>query len=222
MYKVINCKKLVKYQDGLSMQRNAFEKVKNKEYKGIFFILEHYPVYTIGTNGGWENLLFSKEYLESKEIDIVKTNRGGNITFHGPGQIVAYPILDLTNLKRDAHWYIDCLEEVVIGVLKEYGIEGSRKSNYRGVWIEDKKIAALGVSLKEWITTHGLSININVDKKYYTMINPCGITEFGVSSLEDYIKNVNIISVKQKLISSLENVFEIQLDGTEEAILERS
>lgn len=196
MYKVIDCKKNVQYADGIKIQRQAYEKVYDEGYNGILFILEHTPVYTIGTNGGIENLLVSKEILEEKGIDIIETKRGGNVTFHGPGQIIAYPIFNLKKIKKDAHWYIDCLEEVVINTLLEYGISGSRKPEYRGVWVEDLKISALGVYLKRWITLHGLSLNINVDKKYFEMINPCGITEYGISSLEDYVKHVEINKVK--------------------------
>ena len=220
MYKAINYKEYIRYQDGLSMQKKAFEMIKEGKVDGILLILEHYPVYTIGTNGGWENLLYSKEALKQQGIDIIEISRGGNITFHGLGQIVAYPIFNLEKLKKDAHWYIDCLENVVIDVLREYEIRGSKKSEYRGVWVEDNKIAAIGVHVKKWITLHGLSFNIGVDKKYFDMINPCGITKFGISSLKDYVKNPDLKSVKQKLIESFENVFEIQLDEAEESLLE--
>ncbi|MBN7773113.1 lipoyl(octanoyl) transferase LipB [Clostridium aminobutyricum] len=213
MYKLMECNGLTNYKDGLKMQQTAFEKVYNEQYKGILIILEHYPVYTIGTGGGWENLLCSKEYLKEQGVDIVEINRGGNITFHGPGQVVAYPIFDLSKMKRDAHWYIESLEQIVINVLSEYGIEGARKPEYKGVWIDDKKISAVGVHLKRWITSHGLSFNINVDKKYFNQINPCGITEFGIASLEDYMEDVDIASIKQHLVKNFEKVFDIQFDA---------
>ncbi len=210
MYRLIVCDRFIKYKDGLQMQQSAFEKVRDGECEGVLIVLEHDPVYTIGTGGGLENLLCSREYLESQGIDIVEINRGGNITFHGPGQIVAYPVFNLSSMQRDAHWYIASLEQAVIDVLGEYGIEGTRKPEYRGVWIQDKKVSAVGVHLKKWITTHGLSFNVNVDKKYFNQINPCGITEFGIVSLEDYIEKINIADVKQKLVKSFENVFDIQ------------
>ena len=213
MYKLINCKGLIKYEDGLRMQLTAFDKVKNEEYEGILFILEHYPVYTIGTGGGWENLLCSRKYLEEQGIDIVEINRGGNITYHGPGQVVAYPVFNLSNLNYDAHRYIESLEQVVINVLNEYGIEGSRKPEYKGVWINDKKISAVGVHIRKWITSHGLSFNINMDKNYFNQINPCGITEFGIASLEDYVENIHITDIKQKLVNSFSNVFDIQFEA---------
>lgn len=213
MYKLIRSNELIKYRDGLQMQSTAFEQVKNGECEGVLILLEHYPVYTIGTGGGWDNLLCSKEYLEERRIDIVEINRGGNITFHGPGQIVAYPVFNLSKLGCDAHQYIASLEQVVINVLREYGLEGSKKPEYRGVWIDDKKIAAVGVHLKRWITSHGLSFNINVDKNYFNQINPCGITEFGIVSLEDHVKNINLNDVKQKVVKSFEDVFDVPFEA---------
>jgi len=204
---------LIKYREGLQIQQIAYEKVYRGDYEGVLILLEHYPVYTIGTGGGWDNLLCSKEYLEERGIDIVEINRGGNITFHGPGQIVAYPVFNLSKLGCDAHQYIASLEQVVIDVLGEYGIEGSRKPEYRGVWIDDKKIAAVGVHLKRWITSHGLSFNINVDKNYFNQINPCGITEFGIASLEDHVKNIDLNNVKQKVVKSFENVFGVPFEA---------
>lgn len=221
MYKVIDFKEQVPYEQGYSLQLNAFEKVRKNVYAGILLILEHKPVYTIGSNGGWDNFLCSKEDLKNQGIDIVPINRGGNITFHGSGQIVVYPIFNLNRLKKDIHWYIDCLEDIIIHVLKDYGIEGNKKPQYRGVWINDKKIAAIGVHVKRWITLHGLSFNINIDKKYFQMINPCGITEFGISALEDYIEDIDINDVKQKLINGFEHVFNIKFERAEKSIIER-
>ncbi|MCG8484847.1 MAG: lipoyl(octanoyl) transferase LipB [Clostridia bacterium] len=220
MYKVIYCKEYVRYNDGLNMQQSARKKVLDGEYDGILFILEHAPVYTLGTGGGRENFLISEEELSEKGIDIVETKRGGNVTFHGPGQVVAYPIFNLKKLKQDAHWYIDCLEEVVIKTLEEYGIAGSRKSEYRGVWIDGLKISALGVHLKRWVTFHGLSFNVNVDKAYFNMINPCGITQYGISSLEDYTDSVEINKVKRQLVQNFEKVFHIKLETIDISILE--
>lgn len=220
MYKMINCTEYVKYNNGLTMQQKAFEKVTEGTYDGILFILEHSPVFTTGTNGGFENFLIPKEKLEEDGIDIFESKRGGNVTFHGPGQIVAYPIFNLLKLKKDAHWYIDCLEEVVIKTLSEYGIHGSKKPEYRGVWIENSKICALGVYLRRWTTFHGLSLNVNIDKKYFHMINPCGITEHGVSTLTDYMKFVEIDKVKEQLVNNFQKVFNIELKNADESILE--
>lgn len=210
MYKLIKCSDYVKYEDGLKLQLDTFDRVKNREIEGALIILEHSPVFTIGTGGGWENLLCSRAELESGGIDIAEINRGGNITFHGPGQVVAYPIFNLNSLKCDAHGYIFTLEQLIINVLNEYGIEGFRKPEYKGVWIEDEKISAVGVHLKRWITTHGLSFNVNVDKRYFAKINPCGIKEFGICSLSDKIENIDIAAVKQKIVIQFEQIFNIK------------
>lgn len=211
MYRLIMPESNVSYDVGLKMQQKAYELVAAGEYDGVIFILEHKPVFTVGANGGVENLLVSLEELNNKEIDLVKINRGGNITFHGPGQIVAYPILNLNRHYRDVHWYVSSLENVVIDTLSEYNIAGYKKPEYRGVWVDEKKISAVGVHLKKWISTHGLSLNVNVDKTYFKMINPCGITEFGVASIEDYQDNIKISDVKYKLIESFEKLFKINL-----------
>lgn len=220
MYKLINCKEFVRYADGLKMQQIAQKKVIEGEYDGILFILEHAPVYTLGTGGGRDNFLIPEEELSQKGIDVVETKRGGNVTFHGPGQVVAYPIFNLKKLKQDAHWYIGCLEEVVIKTLEEYGISGSRKLEYRGVWVDNSKISALGVYLKRWVTFHGLSFNVNVDKAYFSIINPCGITQYGISTLEDYTDSADINKVKKQLIQNFEKVFNIKLQSEDKSILE--
>ncbi len=219
MFKVIKFNRLLNYADGLDFQNKAFESVKNEEYDGMLLILEHTPVFTFGTGGGFDNFLMPKKKLSDLGIDLVKTKRGGNVTFHGPGQIVAYPIFNLAKLQKDSHWYMHCVEEVVIKTLEEFGIKGSRKPKYRGVWVEDRKISAVGIRISKWITMHGLGFNINVDKKYFDMINPCGITEFGVASLEDFGIDMEIEDIKDVLISNFEKVFEIELIEDDEKIL---
>lgn len=211
MYRLIMPEASISYNEGLKMQQKAYEMVAAGECDGIIFILEHKPVFTVGTNGGFENLLVTIEELKNKEIDVVKINRGGNITFHGPGQIVAYPILNLSRYYKDAHWYVSLLEDVVINTLSQYSIKGYKKPEYRGVWVDQKKISAVGVHLKKWISTHGLSLNVNVDKEYFKMINPCGITEFGVASMEEYQDNIKIADVKRILIENFEKLLKINL-----------
>ena len=215
----MNYSGLTKYEEGLRAQETAFQKVKSGAYKGILIILEHSPVYTIGSGGGWDNLLQTKEFFDSRGIDLVTINRGGNVTFHGPGQIVAYPIFDLKHLKQDTHWYIESLEDVVINVLSDYGIKGTRKPQYRGTWVGEQKISAVGVHVKQWITTHGLSFNINVDKEYFNWINPCGIKEFGITSLEDYVENIHMTCIKKQLIQSFEYVFQVQFAAADKELL---
>lgn len=220
MYKIVKFTEPMSYESVLKMQMNALEKVKNKEYKGIILILQHLPTYTTGSGGGWDNLLYPIEYFKNQGIELIETKRGGNITFHGPGQIVMYPILDLTELKKDVHWYIQSMEESVIRLLKKYEIIGYRKPEYRGVWVGDKKMSAVGVAIERWVTYHGISLNINVDKKYFDWINPCGIKEFGICSLEDYVTDTDINCVLNKMVECFEEVFQIKLQEENQLLFE--
>ena len=148
-------------------------------------LVEHFPVYTLGKNTPREHLLTE----ESHNISIIQTDRGGDITFHGPGQLVGYPILDLNQYKRSITWYMRELEQLIIDVLKEYDINAERKKGLTGVWVKGKKIAALGVRISKWVTMHGFSLNINPDLKYYQGIIPCGIKDYGVTSMADLLGN---------------------------------
>lgn len=207
---IIKFNELLDYKTGLEIQRKAFNKVTNGEVDGIIFLLQHKPIFTIGRNGGKDNLLISKEKLEEYGIDLQDTNRGGNITYHGPGQLVGYPIFNLTKFEKDIILYVRKLEEVIIRTLSNYGVDATRKSEYPGVWVNDKKIAAIGVHKKKWITSHGFAFNIEVNKQHFGLINPCGITDFGIASLNDYIENIDFNEVVQIVESAFNEVFEIE------------
>lgn len=180
---------------------------------------EHPPVYTLGKSGKEEHVLVSKEELERRNIAYYETNRGGDITFHGPGQIVGYPIIDLEKYYRDIGRYLRSLEEVIILTLAEYGIKGERSKGETGVWIDPenkmkaRKICAMGVRCSRWITMHGFALNVNTNLEYFTMIVPCGIVGKQVTSLEKELgKQVDIEEVKRKLISKFEHVFECEMN----------
>ncbi|WP_273701995.1 lipoyl(octanoyl) transferase LipB [Acetomicrobium sp.] len=205
---VVEFKEPLGYGDGLTLQERAFEKVSAGEVDGILLLLEHKPVFTIGRSGGRENLLVDERVLEAYGIELYETNRGGNITYHGPGQIVAYPIFNLSKWKKDLQWYVSCLEEVIIQVLKDYNIKAGRKPKYRGVWVADKKIAAIGIAVERWITMHGFAFNVKVDKSHFELINPCGMKEFSVASLDDYVKDIDFREVVKKVKEKFSLVFE--------------
>jgi lipoyl(octanoyl) transferase len=176
--------------------------------------VEHLPVYTLGKSGNKENVLLDEEGLKEKEIQFFLTNRGGDITFHGPDQIVGYPILDLEKYYTDIGKYLRNLEEVIILTLAAYGITGERSSGETGVWIEpgvpgrERKICAIGVRCSRWITMHGFAFNVNTDLSYFNHIIPCGIVNKQVTSLEKEIGyKANMKEVKEKLKDSFENVF---------------
>ena len=173
------------YNDAWKLQKRLQSQRISGQIDDQLLLVEHFPVYTLGKNTPKEHLLTK----ESDNISIIQTDRGGDITFHGPGQLVGYPILDLNQYKRSITWYMRELEQLIIDVLKEYDINAERKKGLTGVWIKGKKIAALGVRISKWVTMHGFSLNINPDLKYYQGIIPCGIKDYGVTSMADLLGN---------------------------------
>ena len=168
-------------------------------------LVEHPPVYTLGKNAPMDDLLIK----DNDDISIIQTDRGGKITFHGPGQLVGYPIIDLNNYKRSISWYMRELEQLIINVLLDYNINSQRKKGLTGIWVKDKKIAALGVRISRWVTMHGFSLNVNPDLSYYESIVPCGITDFGVTSMAEILekKCPEISDTKLKIIDYFSSQF---------------
>jgi len=179
--------------------------------------VEHPHVYTLGKSGHIENLLANQDFLSQIKASFVKTNRGGDITYHGPGQLVGYPILDLDQFKPDIHWYMRSLEEVIIKTVNEYGLNGERSKGETGVWLDvgkpfARKICAMGVKASRWVTMHGFALNVNPDLKYFEYIIPCGIKDKAVTSLERELgKMIPMEEVKEKVKSHFEEVFEAEL-----------
>ena len=196
--------------------KNKKEATSNKTENHLIFC-EHPHVYTLGKSGKKENLLVNKEYLKSRGASFYKTNRGGDTTYHGPGQIVGYPIFDLDKFFHDIHKYLRLLEESVILTLKDYGVKGERSDGETGVWLDvgmpsARKICALGVKASRWVTMHGFAFNINTDLSYFKNIIPCGIVGKNVTSLEQEIgRKVDIEKVKEKLKKNIELSFEMNL-----------
>ena len=178
---------------------------------------EHPHVYTLGNSGNKENLLVNEDYLKSRGATFYKTNRGGDITYHGPGQIVGYPIFDLDNFFNDIGKYLRFLEESIILTMKEYGLDGQRSDGETGVWLDvgktnARKICALGVKTSRWVSMHGFAFNINTDLYYFENIIPCGINDKQVTSLQKELGiKIDIDRVKKQLKSNIELVFEIKL-----------
>jgi lipoyl(octanoyl) transferase len=219
---------LLDYQKAVEYQTKIFNKIidqKLKNRKSVnkeitqnhLIFVEHPNVYTLGKSGDINNLLLSKEDLEKKGIQFFNTNRGGDITCHGPGQIVCYPILDLDNFFSDIHKYLRYLEEVVIQTLNEFGIKSERSPDETGVWIEPKqisarKICAMGVKASRWVTMHGFALNVDNDLSYFENIIPCGISNKSVTSITNEIANqVDKYDVKEKIIKNFENIFSAKL-----------
>lgn len=201
-------------------------KIKNRREETMlptpnyFLFVEHPHVYTLGKSGDIGNLLLNKQQLQEKEATFYKINRGGDITYHGPGQIVGYPILDLDNFFTDIHKYLRFLEEMVILTLAEYNIKGVRSDGQTGVWLDvgtpfARKICALGVRASRWVTMHGFAFNVNADLGYFDHIIPCGINDKAVTSLqvELGVEKVDVEEVKKKLLKHFTTLFEAEFIG---------
>jgi lipoyl(octanoyl) transferase len=219
---------LVDYQEAWDKQGQIFDqtvalKIKNRTddtrlpTPNYLIFCEHPNVYTLGKSGHAENLLLDEEGLSAKEASYYKINRGGDITFHGPGQIVGYPILDLDNFFTDIHLYLRTLEEAVILTLKDYGIAAGRYEGFTGVWLDAdnhraRKICALGVRCSRWVTMHGFALNVNTDLGYFNNIVPCGIDDKDVTSISRELgRAVDIEEVKLKLKGHIAALFGMQL-----------
>lgn len=172
------------YQEAFSLQKKLLKLRIDKKIPDTLVILQHPPVYTIGRKGGRENILVGPDVLCREGITVCETDRGGDITYHGPGQIVGYPILDLNQHGRDVHRLIRLYEEVVIRLLEGYGIHGCRVPEYPGVWVGSEKICAIGIGVSNWVTFHGFALNVNTDLVRFSFITPCGISGKGVTSME--------------------------------------
>ena len=208
------------YQESL-FQKIVDTKIQNRKQEtqiptsNYFLFVEHPHVYTLGKSGDFSNLLLSEKQLEQKSATFYKINRGGDITYHGPGQIVGYPILDLENFFPDIHKYLRLLEEVIILTLAEYNIIGVRSEGETGVWLGvgtpfARKICAMGVRASRWVTMHGFALNVNADLGYFDNIIPCGIKGKAVTSLnvELGVEKINEHEVKEKILKHFSNLFE--------------
>jgi lipoyl(octanoyl) transferase len=189
-----------KYKSVLSLQKKLQKQRIAGNIKDTLILVEHEPVYTLGKNSNRDHLLQSRD----KSVEVYNTERGGEVTFHGPGQLVGYPILDLRNYKKSVSWYMRTLEELTIRVLKEFDIKGSRIKGLTGVWVDNKKIAAQGVRISRWVTMHGFSINVCPQLSYYDGIIPCGIFDYDVTSMEECLNKK--LSIK-KIKSSVSKIF---------------
>lgn len=217
------------YKETWDYQETLFQqvldiKIRNRR-EGIgmptpnyFLFVEHPHVYTLGKSGDMENLLVAEAELEQKGAKFYKINRGGDITYHGPGQVVGYPILDLDNFFTDIHKYLRLLEEMVIRTLAEYGLEGERSDGETGVWLDvgtpfARKICAMGVRASRWVTMHGFAFNVNTDLGYFDLMIPCGIKDKAVTSLNVELgkPELDVAEVKQKLIRHFEELFEAEV-----------
>lgn len=207
----------IDYKEAWDIQKLTFQARLNKEIPDILYLLEHPNTYTLGKTADKKNLIGNEDFITSNKINIFNIDRGGDITYHGPGQIVGYPIIDLNDWKKDTHKYLRALEEIIIKVLNHFNLQGQRNKEYTGVWIENRKIAAIGIKVSRWITMHGFAFNINTDLSMFNGIIPCGISEPGkeVTSLKNELGNeININLVKELIKKYFIELFEYKYSAS--------
>lgn len=204
---------LISYSNSVALQQRLVAARKAGAISDVLLICEHPHVITLGRNASRVNLLATESVLREKEVEFHETNRGGDVTYHGPGQIVGYPILDLDTIRRDVHWYVRTLEEVMIRATAEFGLSAFRVPGRTGIWVQppadshpgdgiwEEKLAAIGVHISRWVTSHGFAYNVSTDLRYFDLIVPCGIAERKATSLEKLLsRSVASAEVKNPLI----------------------
>ena len=210
---------LVTYENGMKLQQKLVEMRQRDEIADQLLLLEHPPVITLGRGGDETNLLAAPSHLAAEGVRFYETTRGGDITYHGPGQIVGYPILHLGEGKRDVRKYVTSLEEVLIRTVAEYGITAQRVEGKRGIWVGNDKIAAIGVRIARWVTSHGWALNVSTNLDHFRLITPCGLAGTGVTSIErETGRRVAIDEVRDVLAANFAEVFERQLTPRAETL----
>jgi lipoyl(octanoyl) transferase len=204
----------VRYRDALDLQRELVERRKAGDIPDQLLLLQHPPVITLGvkTRSDRSHILADDDSLLTRGVEVFESGRGGDVTFHGPGQIVGYPILDLRPDRCDVHRYVRDLEEVLIRTLRAFGVAGDRAEGLTGVWVGSDKVAAIGVRIARWITSHGFALNVNTDLSHFDLIVPCGIRDRGVTSLQRLLgRPVELALVEDRLIAAFGAVFNVEL-----------
>jgi len=203
------------YAEAFALQSRVVAARKAGAMGDVLLFCEHPPVITLGRNGKRENLLASEHVLKQKSVEFHESDRGGDITYHGPGQIVGYPIIDLGAIRRDVHWYVRMLEEIMIRASAEFGITAFRVAGKTGIWVQngaaEEKLAAIGVHLSRWVTSHGFAYNVSTDLRNFELIVPCGITDRKATSLEKLLeRSVQKKEVIPRLAQHFSDVFGLE------------
>ncbi len=194
------------------LQKQIHHARRNGYLPDTVILLEHPPCFTVGRKGGYDHILVSDQFLDQEGIEVYETDRGGDITYHGPGQLVCYPILDLNEYGRDIHAYARRMEETLIRTLESFGIVAGRKEGYPGVWTGASKIGAEGIAIRHWVTMHGVSLNVYPDLHHFSFILPCGISTMGVTSMEELLGYpVDMALVRREMRRQLSSIFDLTL-----------
>ena len=195
------------FLEAYKFQIELIEKISKGISEDTLLIAEHKSVITIGRKGSWGNIFKSREYLSSRGIDILNVDRGGDVTYHAPGQLIAYPIFRLEDEGRSIHRFLQFLEEIGCHFLHQFGLTAAVKPGLRGIWVDDKKVGSIGIGIKKWVTYHGLAININIDLEPFSFIRPCGIEGVEITSVKNLLgREVDIKDAKDKIKTSFKQV----------------
>jgi len=203
---------LISYGRALDIQLAVFEAVRQNNLAGIILLLEHEPVITIGNNKNIKNILADEKKLKKLGISLVQSDRGGDVTFHGPGQIICYPVFNLNKFSLDLTLFVYNLEQVIINTLKHFGVKGQRIDKLRGVFVEDKKIASIGIHVKKWISYHGFSLNADVNLDHFKHIVACGLKDHAQTSLQELLnRKIKNSELKEIILENFKQVFKIKI-----------
>ncbi|WP_319759120.1 lipoyl(octanoyl) transferase LipB [Maridesulfovibrio sp.] len=203
------------YMEIFQLQKDLLALKKQGLIPDVVIMLEHSPCFTIGRSGSLDHLLVDNQVLSRQNITVHDTSRGGDITYHGPGQLVCYPIISLEGEQRDLHAYARKMEEVMIRTLSTFDIKAGRKQQFPGVWVGDRKIGAMGIAVRNWITMHGISLNVCPDLEHFSYIIPCGITSYGVTSMSEVMgEPIHVENVRNEMRKQFSAVFDMPLQPT--------
>lgn len=203
---------LIGYSEAYHLQTELLRQRVSSEITDTLLLLEHPPTITIGKSGKLENVLASQAQLAKEGVSLFFVDRGGDVTYHGPGQLVAYPIIDLRKRGRDVHKYVRDLEEVIIRTVNDFGIKACRDRNHRGAWVGDEEIAAMGLRVRRWVSMHGFALNVNMDLEPFSLINPCGFTDRRATSISNLLsQDVAMAAVTESLLAHFSEVFDAQM-----------
>jgi len=201
----------ISYTNALALQHRFHEYCVSGRISGMLLLLEHDPVITMGVKTSQSNILASSQLLETIGIQLVKTDRGGDVTYHGPGQLVGYPILPLRGIGCDLHAYLRSLEQCIIDTLSEFGLEG-RRNGPAGVWVGDKKVCSIGIAVRKWVTYHGFALNVNPNLSHFSLINPCGLEASCITSMAELLCNTpSMNDIKRVFEHNFAKVFRLRL-----------
>lgn len=202
----------VPYGEALELQRSiARDRISGAISQDVLLLLEHPPVVTLGRSSKEKHLVASPEFLQSHGVELFEVERGGDVTFHGPGQLVGYPIVDLKRHRQDLHWYLRRIEEALINTLADYDIPGERNTSYTGVWTRGKKIASIGVHARDWVTWHGFALNVTTDLSFFDLIVPCGISGVVMTSIARELgaEDVSAQDVRERVAAKFADAFDL-------------